>query len=87
MVDEALVSEVESFVRSFGYFYVDGRDGYIQVKGTFDDLDPEPEREEVDNSLHKMRRAFLSEESPIEVEKVSDVESRYGAKLIRVYPE
>lgn len=82
-----VIAEIESFVNSFGYFYVDERGEYIQIKGTFDDLSPEPERSEVDESLHQMRRAIMnSDEFPIEVEKVSNVNGRYGAKYIRVYP-
>lgn len=70
------------------YLYVDEKDDHVVITGTFDDLDPEPDRTEVDKTLSKMKRDIeWNNEFPVPVEEVSEIESRYGRKFIRIYPE
>lgn len=83
------IEDIERFTNGYrAYLYVEDRGDHVVIKGTFDDLDPEPERTKVEETLSKMRRDIdWNNDFPLPVEKVSDIESRYGNKFIRVYPE
>jgi hypothetical protein len=83
------IKQIENFVRGYPiYLYVQDRGDHAIIEGTFDDLDPEPEREELDKVLSKIRMDIrFKDDLSVEFDDVSEVKSRYGRKFIRVYPE
>lgn len=83
------IEKIENFVRGYPtYLYVRDRGDHVVIEGTFDDLDPEPQREEIDKALTKIRMDIrFKEDLSIELNDISEIKSRYGRKFIRVYPE
>lgn len=61
------------------YLYVNEYGEDVIVSGTWDDLNPEPERTEVKQALQAVQQALQEHDFT-----VSDVQSQYGAARIHV---
>jgi hypothetical protein len=80
------IDKVEQFVRSYNaVLRVTEINGNIRIVGSFDDLDPEPERSELQSTIDKIRRDIdWNDELDIEYQSL-EMDSRYGSVYLQLY--
>lgn len=86
MVDDTHIEEVESLTRGYtSHFNVNELHGNIRISGYFDDLNPDPEREQIDNDLDRIRREIdWNDALSFDYNSLSDIERRYGHYFLEI---